>query len=109
MKHTRGITLVEIMIVLAIIGLLAAIAIPGINEARRKSAVTRCITNLTRISEAKAELAGKSGLKDGDPVDPEALDKHIDGGIPVCPAGGTYTYGAVGVKPECTVPGHVLP
>src|ERR1700759_5685838 len=58
-KHvrSRGFTLVEIMIVVAIIGLLATIAIPNFVRARLKAQASACINNLRQIDGAKQTWA----------------------------------------------------
>lgn len=58
----RGFTLVEIMIVVAIIGLLAAIAIPSFMRARTTSQQNGCINNLRQIEAAKDQYALEKGL-----------------------------------------------
>jgi len=68
-----------------------------------------CINNLRQIDGAKQQWA----LEKRRP--PEAVPTvndvaaYIKGGLPKCPAGGTYTLNAVGAVPACTVPGHALP
>ena len=65
-----GFTLVEIMIVVAIIGLLAAIAIPNYVHARQVSQANACISNLREIDSAKQQWALEQGKKSSDtPVD----------------------------------------
>ena len=61
----KGFTLVEIMIVVAIIGLLAAIAIPSFMRARTTSQANACINNLRQIEGAKDSYALEAGLSNG--------------------------------------------
>ena len=108
MKSNRksGFTLVEIMIVVAIIGLLAAIAIPSFVNARTKSQQNACINNLRQISGSKDQYAlDKGGTA------PTALSDLVPTYItkdPTCPASGNYTVGALGTDPSCTVNGHTI-
>jgi len=105
-----GFTLVEIMIVVAIIGLLAAIAIPNLVTARKKAQRQACISTLKTIQGAKANWALDMKKSDADvPTDADLFgaDKYIES-KPSCPAGGTYNLGSVRDKPTCSVPEHVL-
>ena len=62
----RGFTLIEIMIVVAIISLLAAIAIPNLFHARQKAQVNACISNLRTIDGAKQQWALECGKTSAD-------------------------------------------
>jgi prepilin-type N-terminal cleavage/methylation domain-containing protein len=104
-------TLVEIMIVVAIIGLLAAIAIPNFIKAREASQKNACIANLKQIDGAKNTWALENKKVNSD----VALSTELYGATlyirdePTCPAGFVYTIGAVSVKPLCSSPsGHTL-
>jgi prepilin-type N-terminal cleavage/methylation domain-containing protein len=114
-----GFTLVEIMIVVAIIGLLAAIAIPNFVKARATSQANACINNLRQIDAAANQFALEKGKKTGDPITyPDDLTPYIKrnsgNNIPACPAGGNYACSSVGTKATCDLgatvdPAHVSP
>ncbi len=103
-------TLTEIMIVVAIIGLLAVMAVPAFARARARSAQALCISNLRHINAAKAQWAMDTGKGLG--VKPR--DADLFGATlylrtkPQCPAGGQYDLGKVKEPPACTVAGHEL-
>jgi prepilin-type N-terminal cleavage/methylation domain-containing protein len=63
-----GFTLVEIMIVVAIIALLAAIAVPGFLRARKRSQASKIINDLRLIDSAVDQYAIETAKKTGDPV-----------------------------------------
>jgi prepilin-type N-terminal cleavage/methylation domain-containing protein len=107
-----GFTLVEIMIVVAIIALLAAIAIPNFVKARTASQRSACIANLKQIDGAKATWALETKKVSTDTMaasDLYGATLYIRD-QPFCPGGGTYTLGDVGTKPVCTLTaeGHSL-
>ncbi len=104
LRNKSGFTLVEIMIVVAIIGLLAAIAIPNFVEARQNARTSVCINNLRQIDSAKEQLALETDLDDGDALAANAdLDPYIKGGFAglACPEAGAYTVDVIGTDPTC--------
>ena len=69
LKNKRGgFTLVEIMIVVAIIALLAAIAVPGFLRARKRSQASKILNDLRLIDSAVDQYAIETAKKSDDPV-----------------------------------------
>jgi prepilin-type N-terminal cleavage/methylation domain-containing protein len=124
-SRKQGFTLVEIMIVVAIIGLLAAIAIPNFVKARTTSQQNACINNLRLIDSSKQQWALEqrqqtSSTPAGTDLQPY-LGRGINGELPSCPVCSTgpgatgfaasYVVNNVGTPPTCSIVSstHILP
>jgi prepilin-type N-terminal cleavage/methylation domain-containing protein len=108
-KKSKGFTLVEIMIVVLIIGILMAIAVPNFVKARDTSRRNSCIANLKQIDSAKEQFAMETKLDTGAAVAWTDLTPTYIKSQPACPSGGTYTIAVVGTNPTCNKALHVLP
>jgi prepilin-type N-terminal cleavage/methylation domain-containing protein len=108
----KGFTLVEIMIVVLIIGILLAIAVPNFIKARESSRTKSCIANLKQIEAAKEQwamdtrAATTASPGTGDLYGATCYVKNT----PICPSGGSYTIGNMATRPTCNGDTtHVLP
>ena len=105
MKQNKGFTLVEIMIVVAIIALLAAIAIPSFMKSRQDSRRSACVNNLRLLDHAKQQLATASQtMLDSYAPGLTELMPYMKGGAttPICRDGGSYSAEAITSNPTCT-------
>ena len=113
-KNTAGFTLVEIMIVVAIIGLLAAIAVPNFAQARTNARRSTCINNMRLIDAAKEQYALENNKDTATTPAAGDLTPYLKGNaMPTCSAQGVYTINAIGTLPVCSKAAapdlHVLP
>ncbi len=118
-KTRRAFTLVEIMIVVLIIGILLAIAVPNFVKARETSRTNACIANLKQIEAAKQQwgMDNKKNATDS-PAFTDLVgtgstgyiqaNGSTPGGAPLCPSGGTYTIGDLNTLAACNITGHTL-
>lgn len=114
-SHKSGFTLMELMIVLLIIGLLAAILVPNVQEARVSSIRSSCIRNLFEIEGAKSLMAIENGWQTG--YELTVADYELPALLMLapdfrCPGGGTYTGNIIGTPVVCSLEvdeGHFRP
>jgi prepilin-type N-terminal cleavage/methylation domain-containing protein len=81
LSQEQGFTMVEIMIVVAIIGLLAAIAVPNYVNARERSQTNTCINNLRQIDAAIQEYALEKNAAPSSTVDGDDIAPYLPRGL----------------------------
>jgi prepilin-type N-terminal cleavage/methylation domain-containing protein len=104
-SRRQGFTLVEIMIVVAIIGLLASIAVPNFVKARTTAQQKACISNLHQIDGAISTWAVEMNKGQGQAVTYSDISSYLKNAVS-CPSGGStfddsYTISTVDAPPAC--------
>jgi type II secretory pathway pseudopilin PulG len=95
----------NILIMVAIVALLAAIAVPSFMKAREQAQRTACRTNLSLIQDAKAQLATDGNHTADAELSMEEVALILNGRTLSCTAGGTYTANTAEQRPLCSVHG----
>ena len=107
-NKTAGFTLVEIMIVVAIIGLLAAIAIPNFVKARETAQLNSILNNLRIIEGAKDQWALETKQGTGATVTSlVTISDYLKGATVKTVVGETYQTTTIGTSSTATLPAGV--
>ena len=104
----RGFTLLEVIIVVSIVGILAALGFFVMYPAAMQTHKDLCIVNLKYIYAAKANFFMDNPSRMGEaPSWSDLVPEYLEQ-APVCPAGGGYTIGGMRTEPVCSERGHEL-
>ena len=108
--YSKGLTYIELLVVVALIVILTSIAVPSYTTMRTNAKKNICIVNLKQIEGAVEQWGLMNDVDEG--IDLTANDdeiyEYLHGDRPKCPSGGMYTLTTLGQEPQvrCNVSGH---
>lgn len=106
-RSEAGMSMLELLVILGIIGMIIAIGVPNLFKARDTAQQRACIENLSRLEGFKQQWGAEQKKSEGDIPSITDLEPYFKKPA-LCPAGGTYSLNALGIKCTCSVPGHTL-
>ncbi len=105
-KSSRGFTIVELMVVVTILGVMLAIAIPAYSSARKRSSETSCARNRSILDQAKLLWMVDNGKVYSDEVLFKDLLPEYIAEPPYCEAKGQYVLNGLQGETTCTAHSH---
>lgn len=112
-SRQAGLSLIELAIVVAVLGVMAMIALPNLFSSRKTAEDKVCISNLRAIKHAKEKWGFDKKKQPADIPTYNDIKEYLAKStqLSICPIGGKYTLGALNEDPTCeyAAQGHELP
>ena len=109
MKRSKGFTLIELIMVIVILGILAAVAIPKFVDLSNQAKISACKSNQGTIESACAiYYASRAAIGETPTFPSDYTDTSLYAGnaVPTCPADGDYTYSQTTGTVTCSIADH---
>ena len=107
-RGARGFTLFEVILLIAVFGLLVGVAVPNKLRAEEKADINRCRANLENLELAVCRWAAEGSKQPDSPVTLQDIQSFTGKEVGRCPSGGKYNLVSVGQTPSCSIAGHGL-